>query len=293
SPGPYTFTVTAGSLPAGVPLNAGSGVLAGSPTATGSFAFTVTATDTAGCTGTRAYTLIVRPVARPDTYTGGVGNTHLGVGAPPPTTPHVFVAGSLLDNDAGAGPLTATLATPPANGGVVVNPNGTFIYTPNVGFAGPTDSFTYTASDGGGTGATALVTIHLSGVVWYHNSDSPVIPDGRSHAPFQNIVGLPIFPPADTGAIRFVHSSSLNYLGALLHDGQVLHGQGVPFTLNGLTIPAGAPPVIIGPVTLAHDNTLRGLSLGQAFLPAAVTATNFGTLTVRPTPIPPIPTTPD
>ena len=59
--GPYTFAVTAGALPAGVTLLP-SGVLSGTPTATGSFSFTVRATDPTGCTGTRDYTLQVCPV---------------------------------------------------------------------------------------------------------------------------------------------------------------------------------------------------------------------------------------
>ena len=44
---PYTFAVTAGSLPAGVTLNPSTGALSGTPTASGSFTFTVTVTDSA------------------------------------------------------------------------------------------------------------------------------------------------------------------------------------------------------------------------------------------------------
>ncbi|AZR32733.1 autotransporter domain-containing protein [Xanthomonas vasicola] len=55
----YTFVVSAGALPAGLTLNA-SGVLSGTPTASGSFNFTVTATDNGAPTsGSRAYTLTV------------------------------------------------------------------------------------------------------------------------------------------------------------------------------------------------------------------------------------------
>jgi len=56
---PYTFMVTAGAVPAGLTL-ASSGVLAGTPTASGTFNFTVTATDTGVPTsGSRAYALTV------------------------------------------------------------------------------------------------------------------------------------------------------------------------------------------------------------------------------------------
>lgn len=44
---PYTFAVTTGSLPAGVTLNSTTGVISGTPSAAGSFTFTVTVTDAA------------------------------------------------------------------------------------------------------------------------------------------------------------------------------------------------------------------------------------------------------
>jgi hypothetical protein len=44
---PYTFAVTNGSLPAGLPLNSATGVLAGTPTTGGAFNFTLTASDSA------------------------------------------------------------------------------------------------------------------------------------------------------------------------------------------------------------------------------------------------------
>lgn len=57
--GPATFAVTAGTLPAGVTLNATTGVLSGTPSAAGSYSFTITATDVYGNTGSAAYTLSI------------------------------------------------------------------------------------------------------------------------------------------------------------------------------------------------------------------------------------------
>ena len=54
--GPYAYAVTAGALPTGFTLSAG-GILSGTLTALGSFSFTVTATDSLGCTGDQAYAL--------------------------------------------------------------------------------------------------------------------------------------------------------------------------------------------------------------------------------------------
>jgi photosystem II stability/assembly factor-like uncharacterized protein len=55
---PYTFAITAGSLPPGLSL-ATMGALTGTPTAGGNYSFTVTATDAASITGSRGYTLTI------------------------------------------------------------------------------------------------------------------------------------------------------------------------------------------------------------------------------------------
>ena len=56
---PYTFAVTAGSLPPGLRMSR-SGLLSGTPTAVGASRFTITATDAAGRSANRSYSLSVR-----------------------------------------------------------------------------------------------------------------------------------------------------------------------------------------------------------------------------------------
>jgi hypothetical protein len=55
---PYTFGVTSGTLPSGLTLSS-SGLLSGSPTAAGTYNFTVGATDAVGNTGVRYYTVTI------------------------------------------------------------------------------------------------------------------------------------------------------------------------------------------------------------------------------------------
>jgi hypothetical protein len=59
---PYTYSVSAGALPTGLSLNALTGVISGSSTATGSFSFTITATDANNCPGSRPYTIEILPM---------------------------------------------------------------------------------------------------------------------------------------------------------------------------------------------------------------------------------------
>lgn len=62
--GPYTWSVTAGSLPAGLSLSA-AGVLSGTPTTSGVSAFTVTVTDSLGSTASLALSMVIEPAVTP------------------------------------------------------------------------------------------------------------------------------------------------------------------------------------------------------------------------------------
>ena len=107
--------------------------------------------DTA--TVTISVTITVQPVNRPpvandDTATVQQNTTLTGA--------------SVLanDSDPDGDPLTVT-ATPisgPSNGSLVLNSNGSYVYTPNPGFVG-NDSFVYAVSDGKGGSDTATVRI--------------------------------------------------------------------------------------------------------------------------------------
>lgn len=62
--GPYTFAISSGALPGGLTLTPG-GVLAGTPTAAGTFSFTVQVTDANGCLATASYTVIITAAPPP------------------------------------------------------------------------------------------------------------------------------------------------------------------------------------------------------------------------------------
>jgi alpha-tubulin suppressor-like RCC1 family protein len=59
--GPYTWSVSSGSLPAGITLDSSTGLLSGTPTAAGTSSFTVKVTDANGQSATEATSLSIIP----------------------------------------------------------------------------------------------------------------------------------------------------------------------------------------------------------------------------------------
>lgn len=68
---------------------------------------------------------------------------------------------NVLQNDSGVGSFTVTGHTTPANGGLTIQTNGNFTYTPASGYSG-SDSFTYQITDASNNIDTATVTITIT-----------------------------------------------------------------------------------------------------------------------------------
>jgi len=92
----------------------------------------------------------------------------------------------VLDNDTDAegDPLEAMLVTPPENGTLVLQADGSFTYTPDADYFG-TDSFTYRAFDGNSSSAAATATIVVNAVP----GDPPVADAG---GPYSAVVGAEV-----------------------------------------------------------------------------------------------------
>jgi sugar lactone lactonase YvrE len=119
---PYTYSASTGSLPAGLTLSP-SGKISGTPTVTGSFSFTIKATDSNNLNGTQNYTLIVSPATPtisisdiPSSALYGSGFTatysYSGNGTPTETvsssTPGVCTASGSVVSFVGVGTCTLT-----------------------------------------------------------------------------------------------------------------------------------------------------------------------------------------
>jgi len=76
---PFQWTITSGTLPAGLSLNPTSGVIAGTATGAGSASLTFKVTDTAGNSSSHAITLTVNPPPALTITTGSLAGAGLGV----------------------------------------------------------------------------------------------------------------------------------------------------------------------------------------------------------------------
>ncbi|AZC27154.1 putative Ig domain-containing protein [Pseudomonas sessilinigenes] len=144
---PYTYSITSGSLPAGLSLNASTGTISGTPSASGTSNLTLTSTDNNGATGSKAYTLQINaqvPVANAVSAT---------VAANSSTNPITL-------SISGGTATSVTVSTAATHGTATATGTG-ITYTPAPGYSG-NDTFAYTATNTSGTSSPATVTLTVS-----------------------------------------------------------------------------------------------------------------------------------
>lgn len=131
------------------------------------------------------------PVALPSLITGTEDITTTGA-----------LASLVTDQESGV--IVFSVLAPPAMGALVINPDGTFSYTPAVHFNG-TVTFQYQACDGGALCASAMVTIDLTAV-----NDSPVV-NGQSFSTNEDVVlsGSVATNDSDPEGQPLIYSSTL------------------------------------------------------------------------------------
>ncbi|MEA2239569.1 MAG: hypothetical protein QOC81_4293 [Thermoanaerobaculia bacterium] len=260
---PAVFSVNSGSMPSGVSLSSG-GVLSGTPTQTGVFTFSVKVTDANGCTGVGTnYTMTIAPNLTTKSYVD-VGNTQLDGGLPAPPTPTV-ISVAVSNGDSSDAPIVYAVTVSPVNGTLTTFlPNGSFLYTPNVGNTAG-DSFTYTGTSNGIT-VTRTATISFTGRVWFvDNATLSVTNDGRSNTPFKTMTAV---GGASTAAGDFIYVSrgvgpttgSYNMLAS-----QKLIGAGATLNVgSGVLVVAGNPantPTLSGTLSLANSVVVNGIDM--------------------------------
>ncbi|WP_449396272.1 putative Ig domain-containing protein [Devosia riboflavina] len=163
---PYTYAST-GTLPSGVTFDPANGALSGTPSALGTYEFSLTVTDANGFTATRSYSLSVTPptiALTPDFPPGGAFVPYSG---------GVTVSG-------GSEPYTFTITDGVLPDGLALDPqSGAIAGTPRVvGDSG----FTLTARDANGFVASTPITLSIVQAFTVVLPDA--IADGRQLRPY-------------------------------------------------------------------------------------------------------------
>ncbi|WP_058051083.1 putative Ig domain-containing protein, partial [Janthinobacterium sp. Ant5-2-1] len=258
----YSYAITGGSVPTGLSL-AADGTLSGTPTAAGPYNFTVTATDSSSgsgpYTGSRAYsvTVVVAPPV---------------AGAVSATVAYGSSANPITLNLSGGAP-TSVLVVAAASHGTATASGTSISYTPAAGYSGQ-DSFTYKASNGGGTSAEATVTItvtpsapiagNVSATVAYGSSANPITLNLSGGAPTSVLVVA-----AASHGTATASGTSISYTPAAGYSGQdsftykASNGGGTSAEATvTITVTPSAP--IAGDVsaTVAYGSSATAISLG-------------------------------
>ncbi len=260
----YSFT---GALPTGLTLNAATGAIAGTPTAVGTFTFTIKAADAFGDSGSATFTITVSyppvkvtAIALP---TGYVGSNY--------TAPTLTATGG-----SGTG-FTFTLAGGSAlPAGLTLSTTGVISGKPTT--AGPT-SFTVTATDSASNTGNGTFSITVNAAVSI--TTATTLPTGYVGSNYSQT--LAATGGSGTGYTWALSGGSNAPAGLNLSAAGVLSGKptttGTPsFTVTvtdsvGNTATATFTVTISAGVSITSANTLPGGYQGTAYPGATLTAT--------------------
>ena len=286
---PYTYAISAGSLPAGLILNTSSGVISGTPSGSGTSNFTVTATDANSATGSNAYSITVS-------------------GLPPTASPvSATVAANSSANSItlslGGGAATSVAVASAASHGTATASGTSITYTPTAGYSGP-DSFTYTATNASGTSSPATVSITVSAPTLVLSPASGALAGGSTGsaysttfsasggtAPYSYTITAGSLPiglslNTSTGALSGTPSSSAtsNFTVTATDANSATGSNAYSITVSGL--PPTTSPVS---ATVAANSSANSITLslggGAATSVAVASAASHGTATASGTSI--------
>jgi hypothetical protein len=139
---PFTFAVSAGSLPAGLNLNTSSGVISGTPTASGSYSFTIQVTNAVGSVSQAFSGTVTTSAVAPDITTTALTTLTQGTAF---SQTLAALGTNPISWTISAGTLPSGLTLNSANGAITGTPTGSGSY-----------SFAVTATNSAGSDSQTL-----------------------------------------------------------------------------------------------------------------------------------------
>jgi hypothetical protein len=258
--GTKTFATTSGTVPTGLTLSA-SGVLSGTPTAAGSFSFTVTATDTTGATGSQSYTVVINPAVTITTTTL------------PSWTVSLTGYSQTLSATGGTGAKTFATSSGTLPAGLTLSGAGVLSGTPTV--AG-TFNFTVTATDTVNATGSQSYTVVINPAVAI--TTTALSAWTLSHAGYSQTIDA----TGGTGVKTFTTTTGTLPAGLTLSSAGVLSGTptsagSFSFTVKATDTVGGSASqsytITINPAVSITTTTLANWTVSQAGYSQTITAT--------------------
>jgi hypothetical protein len=203
--GADTFSVSSGSLPTGLSLDPATGSITGTLTGTGTFRFTVTATDTVGATAAMAYKVVINAAVA--IKTSSLAAWTVGFSGNGETIAMTSTGTGVDTFSVPPGSLPAGLALS-STGVISGTPTTTGNYT-----------FTLTVTDSVGSTASETYTVTINPAISFTTTSLP----NWTH----NVAGYsqPIVTSGGTGTVKFTITAGSLPTGLTLSVAGLLHGK--------------------------------------------------------------------
>jgi len=241
--GASTFAITAGTAPTGLTLGAG-GLLSGTPTATGTFNFTVTATDTVGATGTQAYTVVINPPVS------------ITTASLPDWTVNKTGYSQAVAATGGTGAKTFAVTAGAIPTGMTLSAGGLLSGTPTVA---NTFNFTITATDTVGATGSQAYTVVINPAVSITTATLPNWTQDFAYTPTVAATG-------GTGAKTFAVTSGAIPIGLTLNSNGSFSG--APSTAGGYSFSITATDTVGATAVQAYNVTINpSITVSPATVP--------------------------